>query len=63
MRGFVFEEIVDEEFVVGIIDSDEAEDIGPSSLELLLDDTHEYDFKPEGCPKLAEPVLEFASES
>lgn len=59
----VFDEIVKEEFVAGIIVNDEDADIGTSSRELLLEDTHEYDFKQEGCIRLAGPAFVFASES
>jgi hypothetical protein len=52
-----------EEFVAGTIVNDEDEDISTSSLELLLEDTHEYDFKAVGCIGLADPVLVFATES
>ena len=45
-EGIAFDEFVDE-FAADTIVNDVDEDIGTSSLELLLEDTHEYDFKPE----------------
>ena len=59
----IFDDIGEEEVVTGIIINDEDDDIGASSLELLLEDTQEYDFKLEGCIELVDPVRMLASES
>lgn len=56
--------VIDEETVVcGIIVRDEAEVKGISSLELLLEETHEYDFKAAECIKCDAPELTVDNES
>ena len=47
----------------GIIINEEAEVEGTSSLELRLEETHEYDFKPAECIGFVDPVRILASES
>ena len=39
------------------------EDAGTSSLELLLEEMHEYDFEPVECTRFVDPVRILARES
>lgn len=57
------DEIDEEAVVTGMIINEEAEGEGTSSLELRLEETHEYDFKPAECIRFVDPVRILASES
>ena len=50
-------------FEAVFIVNEEVDDMGASSRELLLEDTHEYDFILAGCIRLVEPVRDVARES
>ena len=50
-------------FVTGMFINEEADGEGTSSLELRLEETHEYDFKPAECNGFVDPVRILESES
>ena len=58
-----FDSISDDSVAAVFSDNEEVDDTGGSSRELLLDETHEYDFILAGCMRLVEPVRVLARES